>query len=68
MYTSTLKSYNVDANLDASDNVFSGNEPSLKMLTSQRQKLEWAEQFMPKYLIRNKIYLTIWYGIFNCFQ
>ena len=40
MYTSTLKSYNVDANLDGSDNVFSGNEPSSEMLTSQRQKLE----------------------------
>ena len=30
--------YNVDANLDASDNVISGNEPSSNMLTSQSLK------------------------------
>ena len=29
----------VDANLDASDNAISGNEPSSEMLTSQSQKL-----------------------------
>ena len=34
MYTSITKKYNVDANLDASDNVISGNEPSSEMLTS----------------------------------
>ena len=34
------KIYNVDANLDASDNVILGNDPSSEMLTSQSQKLE----------------------------
>ena len=33
----------VDANLDASDNVISGNEPSSEMLTSQSQIPEWAK-------------------------
>ena len=41
MYTSIiLNKYNVNANLDASDNGISGNEPSSEMLTSQSQKLE----------------------------
>ena len=35
MYT---PKYNVDANLSASDNVISGNEPSSAMLTNQSQK------------------------------
>ena len=33
----------VDANLDASDNVISGNEPSSEMLRSQSQIPEWAK-------------------------
>ena len=37
MYTSIKNVFNVDANLDASDNVISGNEPSSEMLTSQSQ-------------------------------
>ena len=32
--------YDVDANLDASDNATSGNEPSTEILISQSQKLE----------------------------
>ena len=35
-----LKRYKVDANLDASDKVISGKEPSSEMLTSLGQKLE----------------------------
>ena len=40
MYTYITQTKNVNANLDASDNVFSGNEPSSDMLTSQSQKPE----------------------------
>ena len=42
MYTSILtkNTYNVDAYLDTSDNIISGNEPSSEMLTSQSQKPE----------------------------
>ena len=35
--------YNVDDNLDASDNVISGNEPSSDILTSQSQKTEMSQ-------------------------
>ena len=39
MHTSiNLKTYKVDANLDAPDNVISGRLSSLEMLTSQSQK------------------------------
>ena len=36
--------YNVDANIDASDNAILGNEPSSEMLTSQNQKLTKKRQ------------------------
>ena len=34
------KKFNVDANLDASDNIISGDEPLSEMLTSQSQKTQ----------------------------
>ena len=36
----SINKYKVDANLDASDNIISSNEPSSEMLTSQSQKIE----------------------------
>ena len=40
MHTSIKNEKYVDANLDAPDNVISGNEPSSEVLTSQSRKLE----------------------------
>ena len=40
MDTSFINEYKVDANLDASDNVFPGIEPSPHMLTNESLKLE----------------------------
>ena len=37
---SNNRKWNADANLDTSDNVISGNEPSSEMFTSQSQKPE----------------------------
>ena len=50
----TEEKYNVDANLDASDNIISGNEPLSEMLTSQ-SKLEMCQttQIPPK-KVKNK--------------
>ena len=36
-----LKYYNVDANLSASGDVISGNEPSSEMFTSQSQNIQF---------------------------
>ena len=50
IYTSINWKYNVDAKVDAFDNVISGNEPSSEMLTNEGQN--WNEPklvvLMPK--------------------
>ena len=43
MYTSINNANYIDANLDSTNNVISGNEPSSEMLTSQSQIPEWAK-------------------------
>ena len=42
----TITNYSVDANLDSSDNVISGYEPSSEMLTSQSKNRNEPKQVM----------------------
>ena len=64
-----IHKYNVDANLLASDNGISGNEPSLEMLRSRSKKLEWTKTGeVKKSCHKNKGNVDIKFGISNYFQ